>query len=274
MRYAVKVAYDGRRFHGSQIQPGLRTVEGDFLAAAEKIGIVADRTTFSRASRTDAGVSALSNVFVFESDFRKDAIVPALNSRLRDIWIRGITPVAGDFNPRWAARRKYRYYLPYGRDLSVEKTKIAAGLFCGKHDFSGYTKDNSKNSIIEIEDIMVTEGSLSISFSGKGECKELLRFLQIDISAQYFLWNMVRWIVGVIRAAGLDKIEEQAIRNSLDGALLPPTVKLARPDLLVLTEIEYGDDFHMEPFEIGTENIFPESDAGLFKPMFYALLGV
>jgi len=274
MRYAVKVAYDGRRFHGSQIQLGLRTVEGDFLAAAEKIGIITDRTTFSRASRTDAGVSALGNVFVFESDFRRDAIVPALNSRLRDIWIRGISPVTGDFNPRWAARRKYRYYLPYGRDLSVEKAKSAAGLFCGKHDFSGYTKDNSKNSIIEIKDIMVKEGSLSINFSEKGECKELLRFLQIDLTAQYFLWNMVRWIVGVITAAGFEKIGEEEIRNSLSGALLSPTVKLARPDLLLLTEIEYGDDFHMESFEFRTENIFQESGTGLFKPMFSALLGV
>ena len=273
MRYAVKVAYDGRRFHGSQIQPGLRTVEGDFLAAAGKLGIIKNRTTFSRASRTHAGVSALGNVFVFESDFREDAIVPALNSRLRDIWIRGISPVSGDFNPRWAAKRKYRYYLPYGEFFDVRRAKKMASLFLGTHDFSSYTKDRSKTPIIKIEDVIVKEGSLSLGFNG-GESKEILRFLQIDISAQYFLWNMVRWIVGVITAAGLNKIEKQVIRNSLDGSLIPPAVKLACPELLLLTDVEYGDSFRMKPFDVGQKNIFSEQGGNLFMPMFSALFSV
>ena len=273
MRYAVKVAYDGRMFHGSQIQPGLRTVEGDFLAAAEGLGIIGDRTTFLRASRTDAGVSALGNVFVFESDFRSDAILPALNSRLRDIWVWGIAPVSGDFNPRWAVRRRYRYYLGYGPEFDVNRAREAAALFRRTHDFSSYTKDRAKNPVIEIEDITVRKGNLSLNLEDEGPA-EMLRFLQIDISARHFLWNMVRWIVGVITAAGFEKIAEEEIRNSLDGAVLPAAVKLARPEPLVLLDVEYGDVFHMTPFEVGAEDIFPESGPNLFASIFTALFGV
>ena len=275
MRYAVKVAYDGRRFHGSQIQPGLRTVEGDFLDAAEKLGIVQDRSNFSRASRTDAGVSALGNVFVFESDFRNDAIVPALNSRLRDIRIRGIIPVSEDFNPRWATRRNYRYYLPYTPEFDVGRAKNAASLFRGTHDFSSYTRDRTKTPIIEIEEIMVKEGTLSLGFDNDAAARhDIISFLQIDISAQHFLWNMVRWMVGTIAAAGFGKIGEEGIRSSLGGASLPKAVKPARPDLLLLMDVEYGDAFRMTPLEVGGEDIFPDTAGSLFAPIFCALFGV
>ncbi len=239
MRYAARVAYDGRRFHGSQIQPGLRTVEGDFLAAAEKLGIITDRTTFSRASRTDAGVSALGNVFVFSSDFRTNAIIPALNSRLKDIRICNISEVPESFNPRWATMRHYRYYLPYGEGFDMERAEEAISLFRGLHDFSSYTRDRDKNPEIEVSLAAMQEGNLVMRV-GNDISEEILRFARIDISAPYFLWNMVRWIVGAVEAAGYGRIGVEDIVRSFSGTPLPSEVRIARPDLLLLRGIDYG----------------------------------
>jgi len=255
----VKVAYDGRKFHGSQIQPGLRTVEGDFLSAAEELGIMKSREGFSRASRTDAGVSALGNVFVFDSEFSEEAIPSALNSRLRDIRVRGIAAVSEDFNPRWAKERRYRYYLPYPSGFDVDTAIGAASLFSGEHDFSSYTKDRSRNPVVEIKGIEAKAARLLIDYEDvSGEEREILRFLQIDISADHFLWNMVRWIVGAIEAAGTGKIDTAVIEESLSGKPLPPSVKLARPDFLVLLDVEYGG--HPVFSDVGAE------DAAICRP--------
>jgi len=278
MRYAVKVAYDGRKFHGSQIQPGLRTVEGDFLEVAERIGIIEDRMTFSRASRTDAGVSALGNIFTFESGFRKEEILPALNSQLRDIWVRGISKAPEDFNPRWAVRRRYRYYLPYAPDFDVEAATVAASLFQGEHDFSSYTRDRGKETIINLEDVRVIPAGISINLRNSGgsegygiEDKELARFLQIDITANHFLWNMVRRIIGAVTAVGSGEMDVKSIKSTLIGSPLPAVVRPAPPELLLLMDIEYREPLPME-YDVEMEALFHED--GLFSPVFCSILSL
>ena len=65
---AVRIAYRGEGFSGSQIQPGLVTVEGTLLASIERVtGLPPDDIDLKLASRTDKGVNATGNVAAFES---------------------------------------------------------------------------------------------------------------------------------------------------------------------------------------------------------------
>ena len=70
MRLALKIAYDGRAFHGFARQPALRTVEGEVRLALEKSHLVEDpdAANVRGSSRTDAGVSAIGNVIAFDTD--------------------------------------------------------------------------------------------------------------------------------------------------------------------------------------------------------------
>ena len=87
MRIAVKFGYDGRKFHGFARQPQLKTVEGELIKALIKEGFIEDtsKSNFRYASRTDKGVTAISNVIAFDTDSSKDRIIHLLNDDLDDI---------------------------------------------------------------------------------------------------------------------------------------------------------------------------------------------
>src|SRR5205823_12867234 len=79
-RYAVKVAYDGAKFHGSQAQPALRTVHSEVAQALAKLGT--DEPRLRWAGRTDAGVSARGNVAAFETEFDRGRLLQALTRNM------------------------------------------------------------------------------------------------------------------------------------------------------------------------------------------------
>ncbi len=113
MRVALKIAYDGRPFFGSQRQPNVRTVEGECIAALRAAGIIRDPKTafFRSASRTDRGVSAVGNVIAFDTTLRPEAAVGAFNDRARGVWAWAVASVPDGFHPRHAEERWYRYHL-------------------------------------------------------------------------------------------------------------------------------------------------------------------
>ncbi|MBQ6547840.1 MAG: hypothetical protein IJL79_02715 [Candidatus Methanomethylophilaceae archaeon] len=101
-RVAVRIAYLGKDYSGSQIQPGLRTVMGDVTADLERIG--GGRTgewfDLKAAGRTDKGVNALDNVIVFNTVFDDDEdLLRALNSVSKGIFYRAIATVGVDSIP-------------------------------------------------------------------------------------------------------------------------------------------------------------------------------
>lgn len=117
----------------------------------------AKKTACIGASRTDAGVHALGNVAVFDTDARMpaDRIAFALNTRLpADIRIQGSSEVPPDFHPRFTATVKtYEYrilnrtfadptrrlnsYFWYG-PLDVDAMRQAASYLVGMHDFKSF----------------------------------------------------------------------------------------------------------------------------------------
>ena len=116
-RVAVKIAYLGDGFNGSQIQPsetGLRTVAGEILDKLILVDHVPeDRIDLRFSSRTDSGVSALGNVVAFYTEFKDlGLLLQALNSVSRGVYYTGVAEISDTFNPRMADKRYYRYVTP------------------------------------------------------------------------------------------------------------------------------------------------------------------
>lgn len=223
-RVAVKIAYLGKDFCGSQYQPGLRTAMGDVLSDITKISgdKDIDRLNFKVSSRTDGGVNALENVIVFNTMIDDDEeLLRALNSVSKSIFYKSIATVDDSFNPRFANERVYRYILP-SEGVDVAKAGECAALFVGEHDFKRFCKLYDRDTVMTIDSIALEEDDGYIIFTFR---------------AQYFLWNMIRKIVAAIASVGRGHHSMDEVIRALEGEDI--NFGLARPDALTLTEINY-----------------------------------
>ena len=112
-RIMLTVAYDGTAYSGYQLQENAPTIEGEVNRCLKEL--LGEEIKVIGGSRTDAGVHALCNVAVFDTDSRipGEKISYALNQRLpEDIRIRKSQEVAADFHPRHCESRKtYEYKI-------------------------------------------------------------------------------------------------------------------------------------------------------------------
>jgi len=222
-RTAVKIAYSGDMFAGSQVQPGLRTAEGDVLSDIIKVGgASADEIDMKFAGRTDKGVNALGNVVVFNTDIDDNFILlKALNAVSKSVFYRSAANVNDAFNPRHAKERIYRYVLP-ANGIDFESAVKCASVFEGKHDFIHFCKTSDKGTVINMR-------SVKVARSGDA--------LDIEFRSEYFLWNMIRRIVAAISAVGHGHSSLDDVEKALNGK--PVSFGLARPDALTLIDIIY-----------------------------------
>jgi len=224
IRTAVKIAYLGEHFSGSQIQPGFRTVEGDVLSDLKMITKMQEEDIdLKLASRTDRGVNSLGNVAVFYSSIDDpDTLLRALNAVSKNIFYRGVAVVDEEFNPRFAELRRYRYALS-AAGMDVSAVKGCAGLFAGEHDFTRFCRPEGRSATIMLNSVEVhEEGSMVF----------------LDFSARYFLWNMIRRIVAAIASVGRGDSSISDVKDALDGKDI--TFGIARPDALTLMDVSYG----------------------------------
>ena len=154
-RIKLTVAYDGTNYHGWQVQPNAVTIEGKLNEAISEL--TKESIQVIGASRTDAGVHALGNVAVFDTESRipGEKFSYALNQRLPDdIVIQQSQEVDKDFHPRYCTCEKtYEYVilnrkfpLPeyrntaffYYGDLDIKAMQEATKAFLGEHDFAGF----------------------------------------------------------------------------------------------------------------------------------------
>src|SRR5690349_23382038 len=119
LRAALKIAYDGTQFWGTNPQPDKRTVYSEIRRALHADRVALSRPGIPFASRTDRGVSALGNCIVLDvaGPKRLDQFVPSLNAELRDMAIVAAAEAAPAFQPRRASMRVYRYALLYAEGL-------------------------------------------------------------------------------------------------------------------------------------------------------------
>ena len=232
-RVAVKIAYLGDGFSGSQIQPAernLRTVQGEILEKLLLIDHVPeDRIDLRFASRTDAGVSALGNVVTFYTEFSSnDVLLRAINSVSNGVYYLAITDVPDSFNPRVAAKRYYRYTCP-AHNIDVAAFTEAAKLFEGHHDFLRFAKNETGRSTVMAIDYV------NVSQDGN--------VLMVDSCADFYLWNMIRRIMAAVIEVGKGMTDCEDVKRKLAGE--DGTFGLAKPDGLTLTDVTY-DDVHFE----------------------------
>ncbi|MCU0861169.1 MAG: tRNA pseudouridine(38-40) synthase TruA [Methanomassiliicoccales archaeon] len=229
-RAAVKLAYDGRDFYGSQRQPGVPTVEDEVIRALQKVEAMEDPVAgrFQAASRTDRGVSALGNVMAFDTGFRQRSLLRALNSASERVHFYAWAEVPSSFSPRRASGRWYRYFLPC-EGLDPDRVVGGAQLFEGRHDFRRFCKADGRSTLRTLDRVSV----MSIG-----------DFLVIDLEAREFLRNMVRRIVAALEEVGSGKMGEEDVSDALTGKDVQ--FGLAPPDNLWLMDVRYPFEFRAE----------------------------
>lgn len=231
MRVAVKVGYFGPRFHGSQVQPGVRTVHGELADALRDMGHEAPRILW--AGRTDAGVSAAANVAVFETHLAPRSLIPGLSFRMEDAWAWAWAEVGAGFEPRHAARRRYRYLLRTGLDEAA--LGAAMRLFEGTHDFTAFCK---------LEPDVDPRRTVTRTAARREGPNVVL-----DVEGESFLWNQVRRMVAAAERVADGRLDARDVQEALARGA-PADFGTAAPEPLMLMDVEYaGTAFtrHDEP---------------------------
>lgn len=243
--YRMVVAYDGAPFHGFARQPDVNTVQGTVETAMQKF--LGTPILTSAAGRTDAGVHALGQVMSFKTDVpvEPDKLAARLNSMCGPaISILEAGEAPEGFDARFsAAARTYEYgiftrlapdpfarhttwHLPYGLDKDL-MGKAAAALL-GEHAFDSFGRvEEGRNPVRRVE-------SIEIEHDGD--------LMTIRITANSFIQQMVRSIVGTLVQVGLGKIhpdEMDRILHARDRAEAGP---VAPPHGLFLVSVAYPDE--------------------------------
>jgi tRNA pseudouridine38-40 synthase len=237
------VEYDGTEFHGWQVQPTERTVQGELEAAFEQI--THERARIQGAGRTDAGVHALGQVASLRTTHPVELarLVRGLNALTGpDLAVRAIEEVPPGFCARRSATGKlYRYHilnadepsplrratrLHVRRPLDLRAMAGAAGRLEGHHDFRAF-----RAADCEREKTQVTLQALSVS----READEVA----IEVRAPAFLKNMVRIMAGTLLWVGQGRLgadDVSSILESRDRRRAGPT---APAHGLTLVEVYY-----------------------------------
>ena len=257
-RILLRVAYDGTNYHGWQVQPNAKTIEGELNRVLTQL--TGEEIQVTGASRTDAGVHALGNVAVFDtvSKIPAEKFSYALNQRLpEDIVIQSSLQVADDFHPRHCdCRKTYEYdilnrtfplpayrntaYFLYG-DLDLDAMRKACQAFLGEHDFASFCAAGAQvqTTVRTIYSLEVLEQPLAVTGRGVLSQRSPERLLTIRVRGNGFLYNMVRIIAGTLVEVGRGHIrpeEVEGIIAACDRAKAGPTAP-ARG--LRLVEIKY-----------------------------------
>jgi tRNA pseudouridine38-40 synthase len=250
-RYKVILAYDGTGFSGSQRQAEARTVQGVLEAALRKLDW-SDRS-ITLAGRTDAGVHASGQVAAFDLNWNHppEALLRALNALLpEDVAARSVTVSGADFHPRFdALNRTYRYqiFCDPARDPLHERyawrvwpapdfdlLHTGASQLIGTHDFApfgGPTRPNG-GTIRDVQRAIWRQQAERLTF---------------EVTANAFLYHMVRRMTFVQVAIGQGKLEAGVISQALGAPQGQPVFQgLAPPSGLSLTSVGYPADENRE----------------------------
>lgn len=241
MRYFIQFAYNGTHYHGWQIQPNASSVQ-ETLNKAFSV-LLNEPISIMGAGRTDTGVHAteMFGHFDTEKTLNIPVLVHKLNSFLpKDIAIFDIIPVHDDAHCRFdASKRTYEYHIntvknPFLQELSwyvsqkldVDFMNEAAKLLLKHTDFQCFSKTNT--------DVNTFDCTIFEAF-WKQENGKLI----FTISANRFLRNMVRAIVGTLINIGLHKITLADLENIIASKNREKAGFSVPAHGLYLTKIDY-----------------------------------
>lgn len=225
MKYFAKIKYLGTNFHGFQVQPEKRTVQGELCAAMNAVFGVPCRVT--GCSRTDGGVHANEFCLTIDSDggtIPPDKLPLAIARFLpEDICLFYAKKCDSEFHPRYDAKGKeylYRilntkvqdpfetnraWFLPrIISDEGLERMREAAKYIIGEHDFSAFMAAGS-----DTDDTVRVVDYIKIERNGD--------IIELRIHANGFLYNMVRIMTGTLVAVALGKIAPDDIPGIIES---------------------------------------------------------
>lgn len=252
MRYFIQLSYDGAPFGGWQIQENSNSIQGELQRALSML--LRDEITVTGAGRTDAGVNAINYVAHFDSTLltneellsKAPLLIYKLNAILpKEIVVNQIIPVNDELHARFSATsRTYKYYLHTQKDpfcaaysyyypfhpLDFTKMNRAAALFLGRQDFSSLQKAHSqtKSSICTVKEAFWSSTDSSHHI--------------FTVTADRFLRNMVRAMVGSLIIVGAGKEEPEWIAGMLEARDRCKAGNSVPGNALFLTNIEYPGD--------------------------------
>jgi tRNA pseudouridine38-40 synthase len=237
----LTLEYDGTGYAGWQVQPDVATVQGALEEALEKI--LKEPTRVHGAGRTDAGVHAAGQVAHFETTgaMTDEEFERALNALLpADVRVVAAEEAPPGFHARYAARsRTYRYAVTFADSvftrrhahyvagpLDAEAMREAAAALVGEHDFAAFGNlsedyDTTARDVTELR------------------LEETLGGLEFYVTANAFLYKMVRNVVATLLAVGRGELAPAEVKRILEekdrAALGPP----APPQGLTLVRVTY-----------------------------------
>jgi tRNA pseudouridine38-40 synthase len=218
--------YDGTDFHGWQAQPSVRTVEGVLRAALARVTLESPRLT--AAGRTDAGAHSHGQVvgFALERDWDPARLAVALNAVLpQDVSVLGADHVADGFHARYdAVGRTYRYLVVSRRArtplmrrfawqvadaLDTGAMRTAAALLRGTHDFGAFGRSPREGgtTVRTVSHIGLRQVSPLDDDRAPAHV--------IEVSADAFLYGMMRNIAGVLVAVGRGRMDAADVAGML-----------------------------------------------------------
>lgn len=221
MTVLVKIAFDGTNYHGFQIQENAVTIFSIFQDALIKI--IGHKTDIKGCSRTDSGVHAKCYYLSFETEkpLNLHKFPLSMNANLpMDIRVLSAQQAEDGFHARYDAKGKQytynilnshvddpftmRYYYRVPTPLDCEKMNEAAQYFVGKHDFCSFMTQRSK----------IINCTRTVYCASVTRQAEQIKFV---ISADGYLYNMVRIMTGTLIKAGLGKIKPQEIESIISA---------------------------------------------------------
>ena len=246
------VQYDGTDLHGFQRQKGDLSVQEALERAIRQV--TGEEPLLAAAGRTDAGVHALGQVVTFRTAARLplERLPWALNAHLPPaIVVQSAAEVPPDFHARFSAHAKtYRYAIQNSRfpvpllgryaylwrePLDVAAMREAARHLVGRHDFAGFraTGSSARTSVRSVLDCRVEAEPLEGTADG--------RLVTIWITADGFLYNMVRIVAGTLLEVGTGRRPPDDLPAILASRRRDEAGKTLPPHGLCLVQVDYGD---------------------------------
>ena len=222
--HLARLFYLGDYYYGSQVQPGLKTVQGELIDAVQTWSNEPhSKQTVQLSGRTDRGVHSFGQLVLLST--KKSLNIDQINKHLpEDIILWAKTRAPEGFRPRSSAlMRHYRYYLGSMWDnIDQNLVKKAITYIIGSKDFNMLSKpDGGRNTITTA--LNITTGN----DSG-------VRYL--DVYGTSFLWKFVRKTVTLLTQIGLAQLEPKVILEVLQGGRYRGGIEPAPPENLILME--------------------------------------
>lgn len=251
-RYFIKFSYDGTNYHGWQIQPNGISVQEVLEKALSTL--LRTKMSVTGAGRTDAGVHARLMVahFDWEAPIDGQQLAYKLNRMLpRDVSVISVEAVENELHARFSATsRTYHYYMHRGRnpfsraysyemsyELDFERMNEAAKYLIGERDFKCFCKagGDNKTTICNLTEARWQRCNTEIAIHEAEKAEEWC----FVITANRFLRNMVRAVVGTLVEVGRGRITIDEFRKIVDNGTRSDAGESMPGNALFLWDVTY-----------------------------------